>query len=201
MSGQPVAVVLAGGDGKRMEGGAKPLLPVLGRPMLSHVLERLESRVSETVLSIKRDAIAYEAFGLPCVRDIPVPAHSPLVGIASAMNWYVQRGLREGQLLVVPADVPFFPVELIDSLQRGMRETAASCACVEVAGRLQPLFSLWSLTLASPLLREVSCGNLGVAYVLEKYRAIRVDIVPGNAADFVNVNTAQELAALQQDAR
>ena len=38
-------LILAGGRGQRMGGGDKALLPLAGRPLLGHVIERLAPQV------------------------------------------------------------------------------------------------------------------------------------------------------------
>ena len=51
----PMAVILAGGEGKRLRPltatTPKPLLPVLGKPLLCHILKRLETAKMLTVRS------------------------------------------------------------------------------------------------------------------------------------------------------
>jgi molybdopterin-guanine dinucleotide biosynthesis protein A len=50
-----VGVLLAGGKSSRMGGGDKCLLPLAGRPILAHVLERLKPQVSDIVINANGD--------------------------------------------------------------------------------------------------------------------------------------------------
>ena len=45
-----IGIVLAGGRSRRMGGGDKCLLPLAGRPLLAHVIERLKPQISELIV-------------------------------------------------------------------------------------------------------------------------------------------------------
>ena len=49
-----VGILLAGGKSSRMGGGDKCLLPLAGRPILAHVIERLKPQVAELIISAQR---------------------------------------------------------------------------------------------------------------------------------------------------
>jgi len=66
MSGQDITgVVLAGGRATRWDGRDKGLIAVLGRPMISHVLDALAPQVGQVLISANRNLDEYRAFGLP----------------------------------------------------------------------------------------------------------------------------------------
>ena len=52
-----------------MGGGDKCLLPLAGRPILAHVIERLKPQVAELIVSANGDPARFSAFGLPVVGD------------------------------------------------------------------------------------------------------------------------------------
>ncbi|MGB8711143.1 MAG: NTP transferase domain-containing protein, partial [Methyloceanibacter sp.] len=47
MKAREFGIILAGGKSSRMGGGDKCLLPLGGRPILAHVIERLKPQVAE----------------------------------------------------------------------------------------------------------------------------------------------------------
>ena len=63
-----VGVILAGGGSTRM-GQDKVLMPIAGKPMLAHVVERLAPQVDRMVLSANGDPARFSSFGLPVVSD------------------------------------------------------------------------------------------------------------------------------------
>ena len=99
MSAFTVAI-LAGGQSSRM-GADKSFVPVLGRPMIEHVLARLaDLGQAETILVTNRpDAYAYLA--LPTYTDV-IPAKGALGGIYSALHYSPSP-----YTLVLACDMPF----------------------------------------------------------------------------------------------
>ncbi|MBT6987229.1 MAG: NTP transferase domain-containing protein, partial [Rhodospirillaceae bacterium] len=68
-AGGVAGLLLAGGGARRMGGGDKCLRQLGGRPLLAHVIERLEGQVDELVLNANGDAARFAEYGLPVVSD------------------------------------------------------------------------------------------------------------------------------------
>ena len=67
-----LGVVLAGGQATRMGGGDKSMLPLAGRRVIDHVLERLRPQVSDIALNANGDperfsAVSYTHLTLPTI--------------------------------------------------------------------------------------------------------------------------------------
>ncbi|MGL5010390.1 MAG: NTP transferase domain-containing protein, partial [Paracoccaceae bacterium] len=73
-------VILAGGQGLRMGGADKALLPLAGQPLLAHVIARLEPQVERLAVSANGDAARLAAFSLPVLPDDDA-SMGPLSGI------------------------------------------------------------------------------------------------------------------------
>ena len=65
-----VGILLAGGASTRMGGGDKCLLPLGGRPLLRHVIERLRPQVEALVINANEDPVRFAQFGLPAIPDL-----------------------------------------------------------------------------------------------------------------------------------
>ncbi|MGB3249891.1 MAG: NTP transferase domain-containing protein, partial [Tabrizicola sp.] len=74
-------VILAGGEGRRMAGADKALVPLAGRPLIAHVLDRLEPQVERMLVSANGDAARFAGFGCPVVAD--AAPQGPLSGVLS----------------------------------------------------------------------------------------------------------------------
>jgi molybdopterin-guanine dinucleotide biosynthesis protein A len=125
--------LLAGGEGRRMNGQDKGLLLYQGRPMADWVLQALAAQTSTLMVSANRHAPAYaellrqhhpeppgqlNAPGIwPDDADLP-PFSGPLAGILTAL-----RRCQTDWLLAVPCDVPHIPIDLAARL---MAEVASS---------------------------------------------------------------------------
>ena len=147
-------VILAGGRARRMGGRDKALAPLGGRPLLQHVIDRIDPQVAELALSVERQTPAYDRFNLPQLTD-PAPGHrGPLGGLLAALRYFSPR---HEWLLLVPCDAPFLPPDLGAVLHESARAAAVDCAMVRFDGELQPTFSLWH----RGLLPEVESAVLG----------------------------------------
>ena len=62
-------MILAGGRATRMGGGDKPLLPLAGGTILSHVVDRLAPQSDALALNANGDPGRFAAFGLPVRPD------------------------------------------------------------------------------------------------------------------------------------
>lgn len=123
----PVAgVILAGGLSRRMGGGDKCLLPLGGRPILAHVIERLRPQVGPLVLNANGDPGRFAAFGLPVVADGWPGFAGPLAGLLAGMDWAAARGLP--LVATAAADTPFFPRDLVARLGGAMAAAGAPIA-------------------------------------------------------------------------
>lgn len=112
------ALVLAGGEARRMGGVNKGLQMFRGRPLVMHVIDALRNHVDHFAISANRDLPAYEALGAPVFPDEPgLTGLGPLAGILSA-------GPRMpgdlDALLVVPCDTPVLPADLVPRLANAL---------------------------------------------------------------------------------
>ena len=99
-----------------MGGGDKCLLPLAGRPILAHIIERLRPQVSDIVINANGDVTRFSAFGLPVVPDRLGDHAGPLAGVHAGIEWALAN--RPGSRFVVTAatDTPFFPADLVSSI-------------------------------------------------------------------------------------
>jgi len=193
LPGEIAAIILAGGQGIRLGGGDKPLREIAGRPMLDHVLERLEGQAAEIAISANGEPRRLAGYGLPVIPDEAAGA-GPLAGILSGMRW--AKSLGVGRLLTVAGDTPFLPADL--ALRLG--EVGDSrIAVASSGGRRHPVFALWPVALEADLASFLSSsGTLSVMAFLEPLESVTVDfpfsLVGGKPLDpFFNVNTPEDL--------
>jgi molybdenum cofactor guanylyltransferase len=139
-----LGVVLAGGAGHRVGNTDKGLLPLCGRPLVEHVLERLRRQCARVVIVANRNTDAYARFA-PTIRDEAAGHAGPLAGLAAAFGFLeANRHALPDWLLSVPVDCPDPPRELAARLRAVLQARGnMACAVAGVAGKREPLFALY----------------------------------------------------------
>lgn len=184
-------VILAGGGGRRLGGVDKALLPLVGRPLLAHVLERLRPQTDRILLSANGDPGRFAAFALPVVAD-SVPALGPLGGIAAAAAECPRRWPDVHWLLTVPVDTPLLPDDLVRRFTEAQNATPNKAIVAEAGGRRHWSIALWPLASAAALAEQIE--RHGLRRLEEGLDAIgyRPTVFP--AADaFANINNERDL--------
>jgi len=146
------AVVLCGGEGQRMGGEDKPLLPFRGQPLVQHVLQALGSSVGRVLLVANRSLDAYQQLAAQMghtatngtthevIRDVQ-PGMGPLGGIAAAAE-----SLQSPWAFVCAGDVPFLSAGLVQRLAKHRTSYAEAPRVAHDGERRQPLFALIPLS-------------------------------------------------------
>ena len=179
-------MILAGGKARRMGGQDKGLISYQGRPLIAHVLERLEPQVHTVLINANRSHDQYAQFGHPVITDAEDGFLGPLAGILAGL-----RAAQTELLLCVPCDSPGISPNLAEKLafpftQEGARITVASCA-----GRLQPVFAMLHTGLSEALDDFLRHGGRKID---EFYGAQGFEEIPfENPDEFRNINTRGEL--------
>jgi molybdopterin-guanine dinucleotide biosynthesis protein A len=142
-TGKPIGAILAGGLGRRI-GGAKAVVQLCGRPLISYPLEAMQAVLPEVVVVAKADT------KLPSLRGVTLwvesdPRPHPLVGLHEALS------LASGRSVIVCAgDLPFVTAELIGELAAAELGDAPAVItrCRDV---IQPLLGLYTAAAAPRL--------------------------------------------------
>lgn len=183
-------VILAGGLGRRMGGVDKGLQLLAGKPLVTWVLERLSPQVEEVLINANRNVARYSSLGYRVIPDIDGDRTGPLAGL--------QRGLMEAScelVVTVPCDAPRFPADLVRRLAEPLREKNVDLAVARSGNRIQPVFCMARKSLLPQLTPFIEDGGRKVDAWFATLRTATVDF--GNEADFININTLEDLRTLE----
>ncbi len=185
-------VILAGGRSRRMGGGIKALAPLNGKPLIGHVIDRLQSQVRSLALSVEKYHPDFAAFGLQQVEDPAPGKRGPLGGLLSAMA-NMETGCD--WMLLVPCDAPFLPLDLaIRLMECALDDDQAGCV-VRYEGEIQPTFSLWHRRLLPRLEKAVLEERMaGFKQFLRGNEVAILEWKPSHPAPFFNINDPDALA-------
>jgi len=186
-----------------MGGCDKAFAALAGRPLLAHVIERVQPQVQASALCVATVSRDVEAFGLQQLTD-PAPGHQgPLGGLLSALRHF---SASHHWLLLAPCDAPFLPLNLASTLRECATIAGAPCAAVVYEGELQPTFSIWHSAVLQPLERAVrQAGLAGFKQFMGLIKTAELNWPTADPPPFFNVNDPAALEQanrwIRQDAR
>lgn len=179
-------MILAGGKARRMGGEDKGLVSYQGRPLIAHVLERLEPQVDAVLINANRSHDRYAQFGHLVIADAEEGFLGPLAGILAGL-----RAAQTELLLCVPCDSPQISPDLATKLVSPFAQSTTRIAVASCDGRLQPVFAMLHAGLSEALDDFLRHGGRKID---EFYGAQGFEEVPfENSDEFRNINTHEEL--------
>ena len=184
--------ILAGGQGRRMGGLAKPLMILEGRTFLEHLLG-LRSQVAE-VLLVANDRAPWARFGVRVVPDRIADRGAP-GGLHAALS-----AATTGWVLLVAGDMPFVHAGAVDLLAAQAGE-GVDWTCFERDGRLEPMPGLYRVGLRERFERRLSDEQPSFRALLEGGPGIRIPSsvlarIDPELRALTGVNTPEEAARI-----
>ena len=207
--GAVAGVILAGGKGRRLfpdRPGQKALAQLGAKPMIAHVVQRLEPQVLELAIATTAHGASARELRKLVGKDIAILGDTvgeadggpvgPLGGLLAGLEWARTAAPYCTLLVTVPVDVPFLPLDLVPRLAGHMHVVETDVLVVRAGARRHHALALWSTKLAQKLRRAVEhdgvrrvedfIAQLRMAELAWPQRLLRPD-------PFHNVNTPADL--------
>ena len=99
-------------------------------------------------------------------------------------------------VVTVPCDSPLIPDDLVQKLYSTLQNEDAEICTAHANGRLQPVFTLMKSELLPSMLDFLNNGERKIDKWFEKHRLAIADFSE-QADTFININSADELAAIE----
>ena len=190
---QITGIVLAGGRGTRMGGIDKGLADFLGKPMVVHVIERLQPQVNEIFINANREIERYRAFGLPVIHDEIDGFAGPLAGLHAGI-----KAASSPYVLTSPCDSPILPLDLASRMMKAIIASKASIAIAKTGSQLHPVYSLTPVSALSSLEKYLNGGGRKMEAWQKSMPCVEVAFDDSPLA-FSNINTIGELEELERE--
>ncbi|WP_375264392.1 molybdenum cofactor guanylyltransferase MobA [Planktotalea sp.] len=194
---QPLGVILAGGQARRMGGGDKGRLMLGDRSLLGHVIARLQPQVSALVLNANGDPSRFEGTTIPVVADSIAGFVGPLAGVLAGLDYAYEQGFET--IVTAAADTPFFPCDLVPRLMTAAERmehplVLAATPDRERGRNRHPTFGLWPVALRDDLRRALEGGLRKVVLWSDQHGGREAMFEAEPFDPFFNVNTPEDLA-------
>ncbi|MCF6272693.1 MAG: NTP transferase domain-containing protein [Rhodobacteraceae bacterium] len=199
-SARLAGVVLTGGLPNRMGDDDKFLLPLGGVPLLARVLARISPQVEGVVICTNGPAARLSGFELPVVNHSIGEISGPLAGVLTGMDWAAAQGFSH--IVSVPADSPFFPLQLVRGLQFACEVDGARLAMVYSSRPKQqyfsqPGFALYDVGLRENLRESLLAGVRKVIEWSEPLGCARIVFEDMGEDPFFSIDTSEDMALAQ----
>jgi molybdopterin-guanine dinucleotide biosynthesis protein A len=183
------AVVLAGGQGRRLGGVSKPAITIGGRRLLDIALGAVAGADSTVVVG----AMLATTRPVTWTREEPAGG-GPVAALAAAVPL-----LRCSTVVVLAADLPFITASAVEALVRGKGDAAAAIA-VDDDGHDQPLVACYDTALLRDALPADPNGAPMRAVLRELAAAGLVERINlgGEPSVTVDCDTAEDLTRAQE---
>ncbi len=186
------AGILTGGRGSRMGGIDKGWVELDGKPLVRHLLDRLQPQTGHILINANRNLDDYAALGYPVVRDRLDGFQGPLAGFAALLN------ACEGDwLAVTPCDSPLLPDDYLQRLQAAAKQNPEARIVVAHDGRrIQPVHALIARELINDLEDFLQSGERKIDLWYDRHHWVPADF-SDRPETFVNLNRPADYEQLK----
>lgn len=187
------AVILAGGQGRRMGGQDKGLLEWAGRPLIETILDSIKPQVGHILINANRNTEKYKNYGHPVVADNLDGYQGPLAGFVAGM-----KAAKTDYIATLPCDSPLIPGDMIERLGVALVHDQAELAVAHDGQRLQPVYALLPVKLLDSLLQFMDEGNRKIDLWYARHKMVEANF-SDNPDIFRNVNTPEQHSELHAE--
>lgn len=185
-------VIQAGGQSLRM-GQDKALLPFLGQPLITRLIERLSPAADELLITTNQPE-NYKFLGLPLFPD-KIPNRGALGGLYTALS-----AASHPLVAVVACDMPFASLQLFQLGQKIITTESVDVVIPQVADMFEPLHAIYRKEICLPAIEQAL--NSGKWKIISWFPEVKVRVFTSTELEqqdrhhlaFINVNTPQDLA-------
>jgi len=185
------AVILAGGQGRRMGGQDKGLIEFDGKPLVAILVEQLSQQGIKILINANRNQERYQQFGYPVITDELEDYQGPLAGFASAM-----AAVDSQFILTLPCDGPLLSDDYVARFIDSYRAREAPVQVAFDGERLQPVHAMIKVDLLPSLNQFLDSGDRKIDRWYAQHDYARVDF-SDCASMFRNINTPADRDSLQ----
>jgi molybdopterin-guanine dinucleotide biosynthesis protein A len=180
--------IQAGGQSQRM-GSDKALVQLAGKPIIEHILERIEGLGNEVLITTNKPE-AYTYLGIRLESD-SIPGAGSLAGLQTALG-----ASRYPHTLVLACDMPFVSRSLLEYMIELI--PSADIIVPQRQGFIEPMHAIYSQICLPPIEAALRVGDTRVISFYDQVKVRTIDELELARFDpqgmsFFNINTPEDL--------
>jgi molybdenum cofactor guanylyltransferase len=188
-----VAIILAGGAGRRLNGADKGLQQYRGKRLVEHVIGVIEPQVETIYICANRSLQTYKSFGFKVLSDEYDDYQGPMSGISTALRLEILNSQAD-KVLISSCDAPHLPQSLMARLETELsRSDLIDASIAHDGNRRQNLHCLIKRQAWQSLVDFFDNGGRAMHRWFAEINTINVDF-SNEANAFVNINTIDQLS-------
>lgn len=180
-------------------GQDKALVPFLGKPLITRVIERLAPIANELIVTTNRPE-AYQFLNLPLFQDL-IPGRGALGGLYTALSAATQP-----LAAIVACDMPFISPELLAAERDLLIEKMADAVVPHLGGGVEPFHAVYRCAACLPRIKAAIDADkwrvdawFSRAHIV-LMRKNQIEAFDPDLSSFMNVNTPEELRHAEEKA-
>lgn len=189
--GNLACIILAGGEGRRLGGVNKALIPYQEKTLIEHLIASLEPQVKHFVISANNDLDRLSELGHPVVSD-DIHAEGPLMGLLSVL-----KQIEYENIILTPCDVTAIPFDYVERLTRKLSAGDSDMVIARTDSQIHYLNCAMRKNIRDKLESFIDSGGRGAS---EWQKHLAVEYVSFNCLGaveiFNNINTKEDIEKL-----
>ena len=182
-------VILAGGQGRRMDAQDKGLIKLNNQPLIEYIIQAISPQNTNILINANQNIAQYRQYGYPVVSDEVTGFQGPLAGVAAAMGQ-----VETPYVLTLPCDAPFVERDYQAKMWTAIELQQTDLAVAYDGQRLQSVHALIPVRLYADLLKFLGGNTRRVDSWYSQYAMGLVDFSK-QLRMFCNLNTPEDLKA------
>jgi molybdenum cofactor guanylyltransferase len=181
------AVILAGGQGRRMGGQDKGLVAYKNGNLIQYVIAGISRQTDNILINANRNIETYAAFGYPVVQDTMTGFQGPLAGFYAAMS-----AATTDYILTLPCDGPFVVDSYLERMLDRLTQTDCEMVIASDGERMQPVYALLPVSLQPSLQNFLQQGERKIDRWYQQHRFSLAEFTDDEQL-FTNINTPEDI--------
>ena len=184
-------VILAGGQGRRLDGKGKYLQILNNKSLLEHVISRMKVQTEYLAVNFRNNN--HKKINLPTVIDKFKENVGPLAGIHAALSHVNEISKKKAAVVTVPVDTPFVPLDLIFQLKKKFNPSVNDVVIACSRKRHHPTIAMWSSSLKNKIEKSILNNVRKIDFFTKDLRKVFVEWNGNDYDPFYNINDYNDL--------